>query len=159
MRVLIVSDTHGNHENLEQVLQQEATFDLMIHLGDSEVDQEELVQVAKCPVEVIAGNMDRDPSLETEKIIQVEDYRILICHGHRAGVNSGLLRLEYQAREHEVDMVMYGHTHVPYLDENEDLIILNPGSISYPRPWGSRPSYAVLEVDENGEYKIKQNHL
>lgn len=159
MRALIVSDTHGSHENLELVVHREDVFDLMIHLGDSEVDQESLAEIVGCPVEVIAGNMDHDPSLEWEKIIQVEDYRVLLCHGHRLGVNGGLLRLEYHARECGVDMVMYGHTHVPYLDVSEDLTIVNPGSLSYPRPWGARPSYAVLEISDDGEYEIQHYEL
>ena len=155
MRILIVSDTHGKHENLEIVLQKNEPFDLMIHLGDAEVDQEELAELVKCPVEIIAGNMDRDPSLEYEKLIQVEDYKILLCHGHRLGVNSGLLRLEYHARELEADIAMYGHTHVPYVDQTEDLTIVNPGSLSYPRPWGAQPSYAVMEIDAFGGYEIQ----
>lgn len=159
MRVLIVSDTHGKHNTLAMVLEKEGPFDLMIHLGDSEVDLEELCELADCPVEAVAGNMDRDPVLPVEQIIEVEDYRVLICHGHRANVNAGLLRLEYAAREKEVDMVMFGHTHVPYLDQCDDLIILNPGSLSYPRPWGAQASYAVMGIDEAGELEIQHHYL
>lgn len=158
MRVLIVSDTHGDHDNLEIVLKQEEAFDLMIHLGDSEVGLKELKCLVDCPIEIVAGNMDRDSLLPLEKIIEVEGYRIMICHGHRANVNAGLLKLEYMAREQEVDLVMYGHTHVPYLDENEDLTIVNPGSLSYPRPWGARPSYAIMTI-EDGEYEIQHYSL
>lgn len=159
MRVLIVSDTHGKHDTLEYIVQKDGPFDVMIHLGDSEVDLEELCQIAQCPVEAVAGNMDRDPILPLEHLFELEGYRILICHGHRANVNAGLLRLEYMAREKEADIVMYGHTHVPYLDQEEDLIILNPGSLSYPRPWGAQPSYAVMKIDEEGEVEILHKSL
>ncbi len=159
MRVLIVSDTHGVHTNLESVIETQGPFDRMIHLGDSEVDVEILSQIANCPVDVVAGNMDRDPILPIEQVIEVGGYRILICHGHRANVNAGLLRLEYMAREREVDIVMYGHTHVPYLEQYDDMIILNPGSLSYPRPWGAQASYAVMKIDETGEIEIIHHYL
>lgn len=159
MRVLIVSDTHGNHENLELVLKRERKFDLMIHLGDSETSLRELNALVDCPIHIVAGNMDRDSLLPLEKIIEVEGYRIMICHGHRANVNAGLLRLEYMAREQEVDLVMYGHTHVPYLDVADDLTIVNPGSLSYPRPWGARPSYAVMTTDGDGVFEIAHYNL
>lgn len=157
MRILIVSDTHGKHENLEKVLYGEGPFDLMIHLGDAEISPEELEELAKCPVEVVAGNMDWHSPLPLEKIIEVEGDRILICHGHRSHVNESLMWLEYRARELEVDMVMYGHTHVPYLDICEDLTILNPGSLSLPRPWGASPSYAVMTIDAEGEFAIEHH--
>lgn len=159
MKVLIVSDTHGKHDTLEMVIQKEGPFDRMIHLGDSEVDLEELCQIAQCPVEAVAGNMDRDPILPNEQLFELEDYRILICHGHRVNVNAGLLRLEYLAREQEADIVMYGHTHVPYCDQEGDLVVLNPGSLSYPRPWGANASYAVMEIDDAGEVMFQHYYL
>ena len=36
MKVLIVSDTHGRDENLEQVVMNEAPFDMFVHCGDVE---------------------------------------------------------------------------------------------------------------------------
>lgn len=159
MRILIVSDTHGCHENLEKILKQNESFDMVIHLGDAEADQEELAALVGCPLEIVAGNMDTDPALDRERLIEVEGYRILLCHGHRLGVNGGLLRLEYHARECQADLAMYGHTHVPYLDVSEDLTVVNPGSLSYPRPWGARPSYGVMVIDENGDFEIQHFEL
>lgn len=159
MRVLIVSDTHGENENLERVLAAEETFDMMIHLGDSECSLHELKDIVPCPIEIVAGNMDRNSLFPVEKMIEVEGYRIMICHGHRANVNAGLLQLEYKAREQEADIAMYGHTHVPFLDQSGELIILNPGSLSYPRPWGARPSYAVMKISEDGEVELEHHYL
>lgn len=44
---------------------------------------------------------------------------------------------------------MFGHTHRPMLEEDEDLILLNPGSLSLPRQKAQR-SYIVMEK-ENGK--------
>ena len=46
---------------------------------------------------------------------------------------------------------MYGHTHKPDIDYSDDIITINPGSLSYPRQAGRLPSYIVMEIDRNGE--------
>ena len=49
---------------------------------------------------------------------------------------------------------MFGHR--PYLEvdrEGErDLMVLNPGSLSYPRQEGHIPSYMLMELDEEGRF-------
>ena len=47
--------------------------------------------------------------------------------------------------------VMYGHTHVPYIEIGDDVTILNPGSISYPRQPGRKPTFLIMEIDEEGQ--------
>ena len=45
--------------------------------------------------------------------------------------------MKEEARARDADIVMYGHTHKPIAGmEEDDLSILNPGSISYPRQSG-----------------------
>ena len=39
MKILIVSDTHGRHRNLDEVLEREGKIDMLIHLGDVEDDE------------------------------------------------------------------------------------------------------------------------
>ena len=46
---------------------------------------------------------------------------------------------------------MFGHTHRPYLSQEEGLTVLNPGSLSFPRQDGRKPTYMLMEIDENGE--------
>lgn len=49
--------------------------------------------------------------------------------------------LREHALEYGYDVVMYGHTHVPYIEIGDDVTILNPGSISYPRQAGRKPTF------------------
>lgn len=58
MKVLIVSDTHKHHENLIRVLEREGRIDLMIHLGDAEGYEDDIADMAGCPLEIVAGNND-----------------------------------------------------------------------------------------------------
>ena len=56
-----------------------------------------------------------------------------------------------QGRGRGKDIVMFGHTHRPLIDIHEDITLINPGSISYPRQEGKKPTYITMEIDENGE--------
>ena len=50
---------------------------------------------------------------------------------------------------------MYGHTHVPFLEQSSTLTVLNPGSISRPRQSSHIRTYAVIEFQEDGEVRIE----
>jgi len=152
MKVLIVSDTHGKHKNLEKVLELVSPIDLMIHLGDAQGHEDYIAEIAGCPLEIVAGNNDFYSKLDREKIIQIGPYRAFITHGHYYYVQSSLRDVKRAGKENKVDFVMFGHTHIPIIDESDGMITLNPGSISLPRQEGKKPSYIIMEIDKKGKY-------
>lgn len=156
MKILIVSDTHGREENLKKVLEKTGTIDLMIHLGDVEGSEDRIRSMAGVPVHMVAGNNDWYSSLPKEEIVTVGKYRALLTHGHHYYVGMGHEGLREQAQQKRADIVMYGHTHCPCLEQTDGLTILNPGSLSLPRQEGRNPSYIVMEIDREGEahYRI-----
>lgn len=159
MRVLIVSDTHRKHENLKEILQRQGHIDLMIHLGDSEGAEEYITELAGCPVEIVAGNNDFFSDLEKEKELLIGKYRVLITHGHYYYVAVGIEDIRKEAGGRGMDVVMFGHTHRPLLDMRKGVVALNPGSVSYPRQEGHKPSYALMEIDEEGEAHFSIEYL
>ena len=58
MKVLIVSDTHRNEDNLIEVLEREKNLDLLIHCGDVEGAEDEIEHYAGCETVFVAGNND-----------------------------------------------------------------------------------------------------
>ena len=64
-----------------------------------------------------------------------------------------------EARSRGVQIVMFGHTHRPYLEQEEDLTVLNPGSLSFPRQERREPSYILMELEDDGEIKYSVNIL
>ena len=48
-------------------------------------------------------------------------------------------------------LVFCGHTHKPEILREDGITLVNPGSISYPRQEGRRPSYVIMEEDRHGE--------
>lgn len=159
MRILIVSDTHRKHANLELVLEKVKPLDLMIHLGDAEGAEDYIEAIADCPVEIIAGNNDFFSKLEKECELQIGKYRVFLTHGHYYYVSVGIERLCEEARARGADIVMFGHTHRPCIEYFDDLVVLNPGSLSYPRQEGRRPSYIIMETDKQGEAHYTINYL
>ena len=151
MKILIVSDTHGIETNLRKVLRREGVPDRLFHLGDSEATEKHLLGLAKCPVEVVAGNCDYFSELPLAKCVELAGHRMLLTHGHYQYVSFGTEDLEAFALENRCDMVLYGHTHRPDIRQTQQgLWILNPGSLSHPRQEGRKPTYIRMELDERG---------
>ena len=67
--------------------------------------------------------------------------------------------IKRQAVTRGIDIVMFGHTHKPYLEKDGGITILNPGSLSYPRQEGHKPSYIIMDVDRDGEAHFTVNYL
>lgn len=161
MKILIVSDTHRKDEHLHEIIKESGPYDGFIHLGDSEGSEEKFAGwVGKdCESYMVLGNNDFFSDLDREKEIQIGKYRILLTHGHYYNVSLGVERLEQEARERNMDIVMYGHTHRPFYEVHNGIIILNPGSLSYPRQEGRKPSYMIMELDEQGEAHFTLNFI
>ncbi len=54
---------------------------------------------------------------------------------------------------------MYGHTHKPVIDVDKDITAINPGSLSFPRQEGRKPSYIIMDLDRDGQVHYHLNFL
>lgn len=156
-KILVVSDTHGYTGNLDKAIEQNRNVDLMIHLGDVCDDERTIESKLRYPVKFIKGNNDWSYTLPDKAIMNIEGHKIFATHGHRYNVYYGIDKLVYSALEQGCDIIMFGHTHTPMLNEGEEYTVLNPGSLTYPRQSGHRPSYILMTMFDDGsvEYEIK----
>lgn len=159
MRILIVSDTHGRHKYLDEVLERVGKIDMLIHMGDVENGEDYIEAATDCPVHMVAGNNDFFSFLPKEEEFEIGKYRVFITHGHNYYVSMDTRRLKQECRERNADIVMYGHTHRPDIDDRGDVIAINPGSLSYPRQEGRRPTYIIMETDEEGNAHFTLNYV
>lgn len=150
MRILIVSDTHRKNDNLIRLLQEAGSPDMLIHCGDVEGSEYTISECAGCPVELVAGNNDFFTDLPREREFTIGRYQIWLTHGHSYYVSMGNETIKREAVARGADIVIYGHTHKPVVEVEQNIIAVNPGSISYPRQQGRRPSYVLMELDEKG---------
>lgn len=159
MKILIVSDTHRYNANYLKVVEKTGPLDMVVHCGDVEGSELVISQAAGCPVEMVQGNNDFFSDLPREKEFMIGKYKVWLTHGHNyyIAMNSDVIKQE--AKEREVDIVMCGHTHKPVVDIGNSLTLINPGSISYPRQDNRKPSYIIMEIDNDGEAHYTINYL
>ncbi len=152
MKVLVVSDTHGKSTVLEQVMEMERPFDILIHCGDVEGEEDYIRALAGVPAYMVAGNNDFFSDLDKEMVIELGGVRIMITHGHYYGVSLDLNELIDEAASREIPLVLFGHTHKPVISTKRGVTAVNPGSLSYPRQEGRIPSYLVLNIHGGGKF-------
>jgi putative phosphoesterase len=72
----------------------------------------------------------------------IENKRIFMTHGHLYGVKTSLDALMNEGFVRHADILLFGHTHIPYYKVMQRMCIVNPGSA------GREPkTYAVLEIE------------
>lgn len=146
MKVLVVSDTHKKNDTYFNIVKLHKP-DMVIHCGDAEGFEEALTEAAGCPVYIVLGNNDFFSNLPRELELEIGGYKVWVTHGHNYYVSMGNETIKQEAVARGMDIVCYGHTHRPVVDKSEDIIAVNPGSLSYPRQENKRPSYVIMEID------------
>ncbi len=141
MKILVLSDTHGDKVRMEQVISSNHHVDLIIHCGDSEL---EATYFENREIQIVRGNCDFEKHYPMERIMELKNEKFLIVHGHMHNVKSTLMPLYYRAKEVEATVVCFGHSHILGAEIQDDILFINPGSLTNPR--GRREkSYALLE--------------
>ena len=159
MKILIVSDTHRYNENYLRVLERVSPIDMVIHCGDIEGSEYAIAQSAGCPVQMVQGNNDFFSDLPREKEFQLGKYKVWLTHGHTYGVMVGNNLIKEEAKDRGADIVIYGHTHRPVVEWCDAVVAVNPGSLTYPRQEGGKPSFIIMEIDNKGEAHFTINYI
>ena len=146
MKVLVVSDSHGRHDLLRKAIGQEAPIDMLIHAGDVEGNLEKILGPKReYKIYAVAGNMD---------------HKVFLTHGHHYGVSWTVANLRDAAEDCGAEVAIFGHTHRPFLEEQNDILLLNPGSVAKPRQVGYKKTYAVITIDDkSGDMKVRFKSL
>jgi len=147
MKILVFSDSHGRTTTMLTVAKMLAPdVTCMFHLGDNLADAALLQKTfPDIPVHNVAGNCDFLHNGQKDALVELAGKRIWLTHGHWYDVKGGLLRLSLAAAERKADICLYGHTHIAYVTTADNIIIMNPGSISLPRGY-ERESYGILDL-------------
>lgn len=154
MRVLVVSDTHRKND-LYIALVERLSPDMVVHCGDVEGSAYTIREAAHAECHIVAGNNDFFDSLPEDDEFMIGRYKAYLTHGHHYYISVGTEMLKDEAKARGFDIVFFGHTHRPLIERDENLLIINPGSISYPRQEGRKNSYVLMEVDEDGKIDAK----
>lgn len=144
MRILILSDTHGNYQLAVQAIGEHSNCDQIIHLGDDIDDAFMIEQILGRPVIKIAGNCDYTAKSPRERLLRLTEATIFLTHGDKYFVKSGLSLLHKKALSKRAQIVLYGHSHRAAIDTVEGILFVNPGCMNRGT---AAPSCAVLTLN------------
>jgi putative phosphoesterase len=153
MKIGVMSDSHGEVANVREAgafLAGELNVDLIVHLGDDEEDADALRELGP-EVIVIPGVFSeryKDPAVANRARTEFGPWRVLLSHTGEAHKNDLPEDPDPQALvdRREVDLLLHGHTHTPYIASKNGVAIVSPGHL---RAWdtkGHDASFACLEV-------------
>ena len=139
--LLILSDTHNNIKALEQLSSIMKDSDYIIHLGDYQKDIM-LFREYSNKIYSVKGNCDGGGE---DLVLEIENTKLLLTHGDKYSVKTTLTNLLFRAKEIGANVVLYGHTHIPKIEEYDGITFINPGTLSY---YGEK-TYCYLVINGN----------
>ena len=149
MKVIVISDTHGNFPLALRACEQAEPIDAIIHLGDSDDgnDVDLLEQFLNIDVIRVAGNCDPGSAAPRELLWESNGKRLLLVHGDSYRVKNGMGRLEQRALEIGADAVLFGHTHCATITTLSGKLFINPGTLMKS---ATPTTFAILEIYSTG---------
>ena len=140
MKILVVSDSHSDCESLDRLNKMYPNMDLYLHAGDSEQDEFSIK-----PFISVRGNCDHYYDFQNYLVIPSPVGNIYVQHYPQ--VSKSVIN------EHNVKVVIHGHTHTRRHEIINGILYVNPGAISFARDKYSG-SYAIITI-ENNDIEVK----
>lgn len=145
-KILIMSDTHGDYVFYKNIIAKEKA-DLVVHAGDFCI---EISEMKKNFDFFVAGNND----YEGERIVnfQYENLNFQVMHGDQFGSSIFEFKKREEkiwqyAKDNKIDVLINGHTHIESFLYKDNIMVINPGSLSLPRNSIGKKSYAILYIE------------
>lgn len=131
MRLLVLSDSHGDIPSLELAIKNTADVNAVIFLGDGLTDFEHVSHLLTGKkISAVRGNCDGSFNPYPVKAIEIfGDKKVYCTHGYSEHVKFGLDALKTAALYSDASIVLFGHTHIPYTSYENGLYLMNPGSV------------------------------
>jgi putative phosphoesterase len=142
-KLLVLSDSHDSPEVIAAIVKMELPFDELIYCGDGIADLAAADLPKSFLITAVRGNIDRARGADGDDVIITESSgaQILVTHGDYYNVRESLAQLSGEGKRQNVNLVVFGHSHIPYHDAASVPMILNPGSVR-------NGSYATIVIRE-----------
>ena len=145
MKIVVVSDTHGDLNFIDKIIKKEPDAKIYLHAGDSELRD---FQIA--PFETVKGNCDYF-IFNKYKIVNLLGVKIFMVHGDHLVLDENVL--VGICKNNDCDILIHGHIHRPYYIYKDGVHLLCPGSISYPRYRNA--TYSVITFTSKKDIKVE----
>lgn len=152
-KIAVVSDTHGNLEGLRAAVREITSgdkIDLFIHLGDNYEDAEVFDEFEYDYLRVpgVFHDLYADARVPNRLIEKIEGWKFMLSHTHESHPHDigGDPKPEVLAASGKVDVLLFGHLHVPSIEVRNGVLRVNPGHLMDGDKRGFASSYAILDV-------------
>ena len=160
-KLLVISDTHHNIPSLDAVLKwagdktRDDAIDTAVFLGDGLPDIEFSASAGLFSRWIkVRGNNDYASDVPDKAVFEFCGRRFFICHGHRHRLEYGYDTLIAAARNTESEVALFGHLHVPVCESAGGLLLINPGSVGWPRG-DAGATFAVIDCIPEKPLEVK----
>jgi uncharacterized protein len=151
---VVLADTHIPRRAKvlpEAVIPYLKEADLILHAGDL-IEIPLLYELSVYgPVRAVRGNVD-PPELDLPETLEFDFGGARIAMIHDSGRKEGR-RKRLKRRFPKARVIVFGHSHIPFLEDEEELLLLNPGSPT-DRRRQPRRTFALLYA-EGGDVQAK----
>lgn len=174
MKYLIVSDIHGSLPALDQMLDfyRKEKCDMLLILGDvlnygprnglpdglnPKAIAERLNAMAG-EIVAVRGNCDSEVDQMLLDFPILSDYAVVVDNGCKLLLTHGHIYNKEKLPAWNFDVMLYGHTHLWFLEQTERGLVCNTGSITFPKG-GNPPTFAVYENGRLTVYELSGKML
>lgn len=104
-------------------------------------------------------NIEYLRELEEEITLEISGKNILLTHASPISITdyvyeSDIEKQEEIADELQEDIIVFGHTHLPYFKEVNGKMFINAGSVGRPKDGDNRACYCILTISEKTEIEF-----
>lgn len=135
MKILIVSDSHGNTQKVLDLIKQYPNMDLYLHAGDSQESE-----YALFPFQTVKGNCDYDSNMNERFMTDTPFGKLLMKH------KPNITKFELDA--YRIKIFVFGHLHKRCFYQEEGIYYVSPGSISYERDKYNE-GYLIINIEKD----------
>jgi len=152
MKLFFISDIHGSAYYLEKALEffEKEKADYLVILGDQlyhgarnqlprDYDTKKVASILNSYTDkiiAVRGNCESEvdqmvlnyPTMSDYSIILYNNKRLFLTHGH-------IFNKDNMPNLSDGDALIYGHTHVPLAEKINNIFVINPGSITFPKEY------------------------
>lgn len=147
MRFIAISDIHGRKGNLFDIIEKHINdADYFLCLGDcnsgDDLDEINIYYGNRFRMITVCGNTDFRSTEPFTREFTLAGKRIMLCHGHTFNVKLTHLTLAHEAKNRNIDIAFFGHTHEPCCEIENGVYLINPGAVA-------NGSYAIIDINDN----------
>jgi len=149
----VVSDTHKHIVNLSKAIAflTAQGVDRAIHLGDdyTDVDETGIQGIIRVPGVFCDAYQDR--KIPNRRFENFAGWRFLLSHTLSSHANDlpDDPKPEDLLKDKRMHVVLYGHTHIPDIKQEHEVIFINPGHLKNEDKKGFPPTFGYIELTIN----------